>query len=142
MNDSNEPMVSNDKKFDVLYSSLVKHHATFIDSAFRVAGFLFLVMGWLLTSKNAQSSISKSISLSIITIVLLLISGLIYSTICNRIKHFSNKLYEELETLDYLPKNYYSDRLISTRTLAVFLIAIWLLIFFAISLIYSISISP
>jgi len=126
---------SDKEKFDLLYASLQKYHLGFIDSSFKVVGFLLLVMGWLLTSTAARTSLQENVYLSALAIAGLLVSGFVFTMSSMHVRKLSKQMFEELNMLKYMPENHYSDRFIRKRTLIIFTASIWGLVLVACALI-------
>jgi hypothetical protein len=110
-------------QFGVLYDSLSGYHQGFIDSAFRVTGFLLLVLGWLLTSKEAREYLGRDETARRLVSAGLTMAAAIYAFISYRVYLLSQQVFARLHLLAYVPGSTYEDHLLHPVTLVAFISA-------------------
>jgi hypothetical protein len=102
-----------------------------VDGAFKVTGFMVLVMGWLLTSKEARQVLASDPLVRKTAIAGLAAASLVYAYISVGVSGLSQRVFFELEKLKYVPSATYENHLIGTRTLIPWIVANVLLTGFA-----------
>lgn len=107
--------------FDVLYQSLKDYQSGFFDGAFTTSGFLVLVIGWVLTSKEARAYLGANVRARRLCALALLTGLAIYAGVSWRVFVLSQITYAGLVTLDYLPVVTYAAHRIDGLTVAVLL---------------------
>lgn len=105
--------------FDVLLDSLKDYQAGLFDGAFKFTGFLVLVIGWLLTSKEARAYLASNALARRLCATALGVGSLIYATISWRVFLLSQVAFNDLVALDYLPLSAYADHRIQGMTIAI-----------------------
>src|SRR5947207_1770276 len=91
------------EQFDLLYANLKYYHDSSIDSVFKVAGFLIIVGGWLVTSKDARAFLASSILIRLTAVTVVLIIGAVYTQIAIRVMRNSQLTFNRLKKLAYIP---------------------------------------
>ena len=117
-------MASEEAKFDLLYEALKGYQTGFIDAAFKTTASLLVVAGWLMTSEAARKFLGGSPVLRRTAVVAILIAGLLYGVTSWRVYRFSQRARRNLDSLAYMPTEFYADRTIQPVTLGVFVFAI------------------
>ena len=107
-------------QFDVLVASLRAYHGGLIDGSFKATAFVLLVLGWLLTSREARAYLAGSRRVRRLAALALGLGALVYATISWRAYLLSQSVFDQLASLDYVPLSAYADQRISAATLAVF----------------------
>jgi hypothetical protein len=110
-------------RFDILYSSLCGHYTKCLDIALKVAGLLFVVVGWLVTSTTVQNSLDEHPSLRVGGIGVVLLTGFSFDFVIRRLYTKSQELQSQLQKLNYLPRTYYADRILERRNVVRFRIS-------------------
>ena len=115
----NEPYPEGDRKaaFAHLHQSLVEYQLRFIDFSIKGTGLSLLILGWILTSKDARTFIaSNAVARGAAVIgVLVMVAASILLTL--RMRHVMTHLAHELSSLNYFPRSYYEYRVLSPRVL-------------------------
>lgn len=117
--------------FDVLFESLKDYHQGFLDSAFKATGFLILVLGWLLTSKEARAYLAGSARARRLGAIALGLGFAVYAVVTWRVFLLSRAVFHDLVGLDYLPQSAYAGYRIQDVTLLIFVVQNALLTFVA-----------
>lgn len=107
-------------QFNVLITSLRAYHDGLIDGSFKATAFVLLVLGWLLTSKEARAYLAGSQRVRRLAALALGLGTLVYATISWRAYLFSQSVFAQLVALDYVPLSAYTDQRITAATLAAF----------------------
>jgi hypothetical protein len=121
---SDEPSMDEMRKaqFNVLYESLKDYHIGYIDSAFKIAGFLVLVAGWLITSKDARHLLATDPAGRRLLASGLMFGTVIYGFISWRVYVLSQRGFRKLNELNFMPAAYYEDHVIDVSTVVTFVL--------------------
>ena len=111
------------EKFELLYDALRAYQTGFVDAAFRVAAFILLVLGWLITSGDARSFLHAHQEGRLTAIAALALAAGIYALTSWRVYRFSQRTGSSLAQLAFMPEEYYADRVLRTVTLVIFVTA-------------------
>jgi len=103
--------------FDVLFGSLKDHQTGLFDGAFTFTGFLVLVIGWLLTSKDARAFLASNGPVRRLCAAALGIGAVVYAVVSWRVYEASQVAYNSLVALDYIPTSAYADHRIQVSAL-------------------------
>jgi hypothetical protein len=106
--------------FDVLFGTLRDYQVGFFSGAFTATGFLILVIGWLLTSKEARVYLGRSGRARLVGTAVLGLGFVVYAVVSWRVFALSQSVFDGLVGLNYLPLTAYADRRIETTTLFIF----------------------
>ena len=114
-----ETTVGDDPKaaFAHLHQSLVEYQLRFIDLSIKGTGLALLILGWILTSKDARAFIAASAVArgAAVTGVLVMVAASILLSV--RMRQVMKHLFRQLEALNYFPRSYYEYRVLSPRTM-------------------------
>lgn len=94
------PSANAKEQFDLLYDSLANLHAGFVESAFKVTGFLLVVVGWIVTSTSARSAIGSSMPLVVLSTTALVLASCLYLLSSYRVMNLSQNVYDSLVSVD------------------------------------------
>jgi hypothetical protein len=106
--------------FAFLGTSLRAYHDGFIDGSFQATGFVLLVLGWLLTSKEARAYLGRSVRARRLAATGLGLGAVLYASITRRAFALSESVFEQLVALNYVPVSAYADQRISGAAVLVF----------------------
>ncbi len=127
------------EKFTLLYDSLNDLYNRFITGALRVAGFLLLVTGWLLTSETAQKTLSAHDLLKPLGIITLSISACLFVGISFRVKGHLTTVSSQLKKLSYMPHPFYKEKEIKASSMIVLTAAVVMLHVLAIAVLWIVA---
>lgn len=102
--------------FDYLHKELVEYQLRFVDLSLKGAGMVILVLGWLLTSSTAQHVIARNAIGRSAVIVGITIMDIAYVAMAVRMYRVMQRLAQQMDALDYLPKTFYRFRALTPRT--------------------------
>jgi hypothetical protein len=111
------------EQFDLLYANLKYYHDSSIDSVFKVAGFLIIVGGWLVTSKDARAFLASSILIRLTAVTVVLIIAAVYTLIAIRVMRNSQLTFNRLKKLAYIPAEHFQEVLIKPSIIIPFVSA-------------------
>jgi hypothetical protein len=111
-------------QFEVLYESLKGYHVGYLDSAFKIAGFLVLMAGWLLTSRDARHFLATNAGGRRLLVSGLAFGALIYGVLSWRVYALSQQTLRELQKLDFMPAAYYAGHAIDATLLATLILTV------------------
>jgi hypothetical protein len=111
------------EQFDLLYANLKYYHDSSIDSVFKVGGFLIIVGGWLITSKDARAFLASSNLLRLTGITVILVIAAVYTLIAIRLMRRSRRTFNRLKELGYIPTEHFQEILIKPSIVIPFLLA-------------------
>ena len=103
--------------FDVLFGSLKGYQDGLFDGAFRASGFLVLVIGWLLTSKEARAYLAENRLPRRLCAAVLAAGSIVYAAVSWRVYALSQAAFRGLVELNYLPAAAYAEHRIHGATL-------------------------
>jgi hypothetical protein len=110
------------EKFDLLYTKLKYYHDSSIDSVFKVAGFLIILAGWIITSKDTRIFLKDNYLIKLTAIFVILIVALTYTLIAVRVMRRSKQVFNMLKELGYMPATHFQDLLVSPSIIVPFVI--------------------
>lgn len=100
-----------DKRFDILHQALVEYQQRMISTGLSVAGFILVVIGWLVTSSNVQKLLHDKPRSRVEGAAILLLALIAYLMLSFRVLHAMRALKTTLDELRYMPEAYYGFRL-------------------------------
>jgi hypothetical protein len=109
--------------FALLYDSLKGYQSGFVDGGLKVTGFLLIVLGWLLTSKEARDYLARDMIGRTIAVISLITASLMYASITYRVYLRSNTVFAQLARLNYLPVETYQDHVIQPFAVVIFILS-------------------
>jgi hypothetical protein len=107
--------------FGVLTTSLRAYHDGIIDGSFQATGFVLLVLGWLLTSKEARAYLGSSAQARRLAALALAFGTIVYASITWRAFVLSESVFAQLNALNYVPARAYLDQRLSLLSIIVFI---------------------
>jgi hypothetical protein len=114
-----QPAPESDPKaaFAHLHQSLVEYQLRFIDLSIKGTGLALLILGWVLTSKDARAFIASSLVArgAAVAGVLVMVAATILLSV--RMRQVMKHLSCQLDALNYFPRQYYEYRVLSPRTM-------------------------
>jgi hypothetical protein len=110
------------EQFDLLYANLKYYHDSSIDSAFKVAGFLIIVGGWLITSKDARAFLASSNLFRLTAVTVILVIAAFYTLIAMRVMWHSRLTFNRLKELEYIPTAQFQEMLIRPSVIIPFIL--------------------
>jgi TRAP-type C4-dicarboxylate transport system permease small subunit len=116
-------MVTMKEQFDLLYANLKYYRDSSIDSVFKVAGFLIIVGGWLLTSRDARAFLASNSLIRFTAVAVILVIAVVYTLIAVRILRDSQRAFDRLRQLSYMPTELFQELLIRPTTILPFVLA-------------------
>jgi hypothetical protein len=102
--------------FQLLHQALVDYQARFADLAMRGGGFGLLVLGWILTSREARAFIAASVVARWAAVLGSTLIDAASALLFVRLIHGMKHVQRELDALNYFPLSYYSFRVPSVRS--------------------------
>ncbi len=93
----------------------MEYQLRFIDLMIKGAGFSLLVLGWLLTSKDARAFLVASGPARLALVAGLTVIAAAEILLAARLVQVLRHLHRELVALDYFPRAYYEFRALSPR---------------------------
>lgn len=121
MTESEKPTAQ--ERFELLHARLEHYHSSGIDSVFKMAGFLLVVSGWVLTSDNAQALLARDPFIRGAAVATVLFTAATMVVIAVRLMRESQRTFRQLQALAYMPAEYYQDIAVKPSTIAPFVIA-------------------
>ena len=106
-------------QFEVLYGDLRDFHKGAFDGAFKAIGFALIVLGWLISSKEAQDFFKGEPEHGCAAILAVGLSSLIYVAATYRLYQMSSATAKLLDKLCFMPAENYSERRISKLALLI-----------------------
>jgi hypothetical protein len=116
------------RQFDVLFSTLCEFQNGMLTSTTQVAGFLSVTIGWLATSSDARHFLAASRDARRFAILALLSTFLLYAFASVKVFRSSKKTFGLLCKLDFMPSEYYQNRVIDLPILLVFVVGNFFLV--------------
>ena len=107
--------------FEVLFGSLKDYQSGLLAGSFTTSGFLILVIGWLLTSKEARSFLGNNASARRLGALALGVGFLVYAAVSWRVFQLSQVAFNDLVVLNYVPQSAYVNHRIAVSTLLLFM---------------------
>jgi hypothetical protein len=122
------------RQFDVLFSTLRELQMGLLDSTAKVAGFLLLATGWLVTSERARTLMHDQ-SARYLAATALAGAFVLYG--CASVKAFliSQKTLSLLKRLKFMPATHYESRAVDPLTLLIFVVSNFFLVCLAAGLV-------
>jgi hypothetical protein len=111
------------EQFDLLYANLKHYHDSSIDSVFKVAGFLIIVGGWLVTSQDARAFLASSLLIRLTAVAVISVVGVVYVQLAVRVLRESQRTFEMLKRLSYMPTENFQQVVIRPSTILPFVLA-------------------
>jgi hypothetical protein len=108
------------EQFDLLYGQFKDYHDSSIDAAFKLVGFLILVTGWVLTSREARGFLAGDLSARRAAVSVIVLVGVAVVAFAFRALHLSRNAYRRLQELGYMPRQYYEDLLMTPLAAAMY----------------------
>lgn len=105
--------------FDVLFGSLKDYQQGLFDGAFKASGLLILVIGWLLTSKEARAYLAGNARARRLCAAALGVGSMVYAAVSWRVFLLSQGVFNDLAALNYLPISAYADHQLQRSTLLI-----------------------
>ena len=105
--------------FDVVYGSLREYNQGLFDSSFKATGLILLVLGWLLTSKEARAYLAATPGARRLAAVCLAIGFAAFVAISLRAYQLSQTAFRTLGELNYLPVTAYADHRVQFGALVI-----------------------
>lgn len=127
MNEPVKPPIED--QFALLYERLQFFHSSGLDSVFKVAGFLLLVTGWVLTSDNVRELLSRDPLVRWAAVATLIFAAATFTGITLRAVRQSEKIFRQLKDLGYMPTEHFEDLEVRFSTVAPFLVLDFVLTF-------------
>ena len=109
--------------FGLLYDSLKGYQSGFVDGGLKVTGFLLIVLGWLLTSKEARDYLARDVIGRTIAATSLIAASVMYASIAYRVYLRSQNVFAQLRRLNYLPVETYQDHVIQPFAVVMFILS-------------------
>ena len=111
------------EQFDLLYANLKYYRDSSIDSVFKVAGFLIVVGGWLVTSTDARVFLASNILFRLTAVVVIVVIAAVYTLIAIRVMRHSQLTFDRLTELAYMPTEHLQEVLIRPSSVLPFVLA-------------------
>ena len=108
--------------FDVLFGSLKDYQTGLFDGAFKFTGFLILVIGWLLTSKETRVLMAHNAAIRRLCAAAIGIGSIVYAVVSWRVFEASQVAFGRLVALDYIPVAAYADHRIEASALVLLIV--------------------
>jgi hypothetical protein len=93
--------------FGYLHKSLVEFYERYIDGCLKATGFFVIVLGWLVTSKDAHAFLVANPEVRKAAALATLLPAVAFAVLCARLMVVMRHLGRELRALDYFPPAYY-----------------------------------
>jgi hypothetical protein len=116
-------MATSKEQFDLLYANLKYYRESSIDGVFKVAGFLIVVGGWLVTSKDARAFLASNFPVRLTAVVVIVVIAAVYTLIAIRVMRHSQLTFDRLKELAYMPTEHFQEVLIRPSTMIPFVLA-------------------
>jgi len=133
------PGADQKQQFDTLYSTLCDFQQGLLTSTTQVAGFLSVTIGWLATSKDAREFLKASSTGRNIAVLALIGTFLLYGFGSVKVYRSSQRTYRLLSKLDFMPSEYFQNRVIDIPILLVYTIGNLFLVGLVIGLVGQVS---
>lgn len=115
---------SNDReRFELLHAVLRSYYDKFFDTSFKVAGFLFLVGGWVLASESTRSFLHQDRYARFGTVGAVVIGWIAFALTCQRAYTLSRIVRTQLDELGYVEARYYERFQIARPMLLIVVVA-------------------
>ena len=108
------------QEFDVLYATLREIQTSLLDSTAKVAGFLLLVTGWLVTSEGARKFLQSDKASKYLALISLAGAFAFYVCASGKAFQISQRTFVLLNQLQFMPPEYYELRRVDRFTLLIF----------------------
>lgn len=115
-------MAAPKERFELLYANLKYYRDSSIDSVFKVAGFLIIVAGWLVTSKDGRAFLASNLLTRIAAVTVILAIAVVYTAIAMRVMRHSRLTFDRLKQLDYMPVETFKEVLIEPYMIVPFVL--------------------
>jgi hypothetical protein len=133
------PGADQKQQFDVLFSTLCEFQSGLLTSTTQVAGFLSVAISWLATSSNARAFLKNSGTGKNIAVLALIGTFLLYGFGSLKVYRSSQKTFQLLTRLDFMPSEFFQNRVVDVPILLVYTIGNLFLVGLVIVLVYQIS---
>lgn len=107
-------VASRKEEHELLYGMLKGAYTGLIDFEFKHAGFMAVVIGWIVTSQHAQLVIASSLPVRVIGTVVVVALTALHGLWCKRWHERSQLSFTKLEELNYMPLTYYESHKMGT----------------------------
>jgi hypothetical protein len=132
-------MVELQTAFELLYSELRHYHDGLYDGAYKVVGSLLLIIGWIITSDTARRVLQQSKWTRWAAIVCIVVCFVGAWALASQLYGKSAHTAKMLDSLNYIPREYYEDRIITKPTLTIVVVIIGVIILVTLWVIYCAS---
>ena len=103
-----DQQANNEKIFDILIDTLEKYNQRFVTASVTIASVLLVIIGWMLTEDKVESFFGDSLIATIIYLCFFMpFQILAYAAPIRRVFRINHLVYNELTSLNYMPKKYY-----------------------------------
>jgi hypothetical protein len=116
------PHADSPAKHEFLATLLKDTRYGLVDFMFKQAAIVLLFLGWIVSSDKAQEYISHSILVKLCGVLLVVAYSGMFVVWALTYWTRSNRAYEQLIELDYMPASYYSSLRIGARTIIGFIL--------------------
>jgi hypothetical protein len=123
MAEATSNLATSKEQFDLLYANLKYYRDSAIDSVFKVAGFLIVVGGWLVTSKDARAFLASNFTVRLTAVVVIVVIAAVYTLITIRVMRHSQLTFDRLKELAYMPTEHFQEVLIRPSIMIPFVLA-------------------
>jgi hypothetical protein len=110
------------ERFDLLYAKLKHHHDSALDSAFKFAGLLLLMIGWIVTSDSSRNFLKGDVFIRWGAITAILLGAVVYGVVALHVYQTAKKIVRYLDDLGYTLRLYYADLLPNPFIVTIFVI--------------------
>lgn len=101
--------MDDDKKFGLLHETLKDIFKFYYENVMRTLAFIFIVIGWLITSIEARGIISTDSTLKIILLLVIVIGGVVHARASYLFYQHSQNTIQSLKELNIVPIKYYEQ---------------------------------
>ena len=98
------------EKHELLYVALKEYFKGLINSEFRHAMFLVILVGWLITAEHAQKMLGSSLAMQSVLTVAILLNTSFHAILVSLQYQGSKKVYDFLTELAYMPPKYFESQ--------------------------------
>ena len=109
-----------EKHFDILYKTLCDIQDGLLDATPKVAGFLLVATGWLATSNDAKTLLDGNPVARHLTVWALAGAFVLYVGAALNGYLISEKTFDLLKRLNYMPVEYYESRRVDLKLFLLF----------------------
>ena len=108
------------ESFELLYEMLKAYYTGFLDSAFKVAGFYLLAIGWVITSHDARDALRTDDAARQMALIGATLGWLLYAVISVRVLGLSHQTFRLLTKVAYMDIHYVENHRIKRLTWLLF----------------------